>query len=485
MTETSNNSHFIENMEEYIHQIKSLLENMAYSSNSATQQELASQVHGTMDSASGHQRHPSELRHKIDRLHPSDLACILEALPPPQRKFVWESIKPENKGKIMIAASGAIRESLIGGMSRDALLDAVEQLDSNDIADLLANFPQPVIRDIFKSRTIEEREKLRTAMSFTADTVGALMDFDVVTIRKDATVESVLRYLRRLDGLPDLTDQLFVVDRDHNFKGVLPLNMLLVNEPEIKISSLIIFDGITLHPDDKTRQIAHIFERYGLVSVPVLDEDKKLLGRLSVQTIEHYIRAKAERNLLGLSGLIEEEDLYASIWKSAKNRWLWISLNLCFAFFASRVIGGFEDTIEKFVALAALMPIIAIVAANSGNQTAAILGRSLALGQINEGNIRRLFIKELSMSLLNGIVWGAIAGSFAYLLYKREYLGLVTAAAMLLSLLLGALAALLIPLTLHKLGRDPIIGSSVLLAAFTTSASFFIFLGLATIFQVN
>jgi magnesium transporter len=183
--------------------------------------------------------------------------------------------------------------------------------------------------------------------------------------------------------------------------------------------------------------------------------------------------------------LREEEDIFASVWKSAKNRWLWLALNLCTAFFASRVIGSFEGTIEKFVALATLMPIVAGMAGNSANQTTTIIIRSLALGQINPANARRMINKELGIGALNGVVWGGVAGLFAYLLYQNILLGIIMTSAMLLNLLLGAMAGLLIPLAMQRMGRDPAIGSSVLLTAITDSGGFFIFLGLATIFLIH
>jgi magnesium transporter len=291
--------------------------------------------------------------------------------------------------------------------------------------------------------------------------------------------------LRRFDELPDHTDQLFVVDRDDVFKGVLPLNLLIVNEPNIPVNKLMLTDTIKLHSDDKADQAAQAFERYDLVSAPVVDEDDKLVGRVTVNTVVDFIRAESESDVLNLAGLREEEDIFASVWKSAQNRWLWLALNLCTAFFASRVIGGFENTIEKFVALATLMPIVAGIAGNSANQTTTIIIRSLALGQITQANARRLIGKEFAIAGLNGLVWGGVAGLFAYFLYKSVPLGLVMTSAMLLNLLLGAMVGIFIPLLMQRLGRDPAIGSSVMLTAVTDSGGFFIFLGLATIFLIH
>lgn len=332
---------------------------------------------------------------------------------------------------------------------------------------------------------MEEREQLRAAMSYPEDAVGALMDFDMMTIREDVSLEVVLRYLRRFDEMPDHTDQLFVVDRDDIFQGVLPLNRLLVNEPEVTVGQLMLTDTIKLHSDDRAEQAAQAFERYNLVSAPVVEESGKLVGRVTVNTVMDYIRSESEADILNTAGLRGEEDIFASVWKSVKNRWMWLALNLCTAFFASRVIGEFENTIEKLVALATLMPIVAGIAGNSANQTATIIIRSLALGQLSPANARRLISKEISIGGLNGLIWGGVAGLFAYFLYKSALLGIILTGAMVLNLLLGALAGLLIPLFMQRIGRDPAIGSSVMLTAITDSGGFFIFLGLAALFLTH
>jgi len=485
MTKTIKEPHYTENVQEHLQRIQRLLEKHALVTTVANQQEIPRAERHELVDLLLQKRHVSELQDALADLHSSDVAFILEALPIEKRLLVWELVKADRDGDILLEVSDAVRETLIASMSREELRDAAGQLDTDEIADLAPDLPQSVMRDVFKSLSIEEREQLRSAMSYSEDAVGALMDFDMVTIREDVTLEVVSRYLRRFDNLPDHTDQLFVVDRDDKFKGLLPLYKLLINEPDANVFDLMVCDSITLLPDDKAQQAAQAFERYDLITAPVVDEDDKLLGRVSVNAVLDFIRAESESDVLNLAGLREEEDIFASVWKSAKNRWLWLALNLCTAFFASRVIGGFEDTIAKFVALAALMPIVAGIAGNSGNQTITIIIRSLALGQINTYNARRLLSKELAISLLNGLVWGSIAGGFAYLLYKSIPLGLVMMLAMLLNLLLGALAGMLIPLAMQKFGRDPAIGSSVLLTAITDSGGFFIFLGLATIFLVN
>jgi len=484
MTDTNQDHHYTENVQEHLKQVESLLHKHALLENVIHRQELPRDDRHALLDTLVHKQHLAELQRKLDGMHPADIAYILEALPIEQRLLVWDLVKAENDGEILIEVSDAVRESLIEAMSRDELRVATEQLDTDEIADLAPDLPQHVIRDVFKSLPIDEREQLRAAMSYPEDSVGALMDFSMVHVREDVTLEVVSRYLRRFDELPDHTDQVFVVDRNDRFKGVLPINLVVVNEPETIVRDLMLTDIIQLHPDDKADHAAQAFERYDLVSAPVVDEEGKLFGRVTVNVVLDFIREESESDLLNQAGLREEEDIFASVWKSAQNRWTWLVLNLCTAFFASRVIGGFEDTIAKFVALAALMPIVAGIAGNSANQTTTIIIRSLALGQITHDNARRLLVKELAISGLNGLVWGGVAGLFAYFLYHSIALGIVMTGAMLLNLLVGATVGLAIPLALQKLGRDPAIGSSVMITAITDSGGFFIFLGLATIFLI-
>jgi magnesium transporter len=480
----NNEPHYTENVQEHLQQVQSLLDKHVQIETLVRGRDALNQDTQIPMEALSHER-PTELQNKLGELHSSDIAFILEALPIEQRLLVWDLVKADRDGEILIEVSDSVRESLIATMSREELREAAEQLDTDEIADLAHDLPQAVIRDVFKSLSIEEREQLRAAMSYPEDAVGALMDFDMMTIREDVSLEVVLRYLRRFDEMPDHTDQLFVVDRDDIFQGVLPLNRLLVNEPEVTVGQLMLTDTIKLHSDDRAEQAAQAFERYNLVSAPVVEEGGKLVGRVTVNTVMDYIRSESEADILNTAGLRGEEDIFASVWKSVKNRWMWLALNLCTAFFASRVIGEFENTIEKLVALATLMPIVAGIAGNSANQTATIIIRSLALGQLSPANARRLISKEISIGGLNGLIWGGVAGLFAYFLYKSALLGIILTGAMVLNLVLGALAGLLIPLFMQRIGRDPAIGSSVMLTAITDSGGFFIFLGLAALFLTH
>jgi len=424
----------------------------------------------------------SNLRQALDKLHPADIAHILEALPLEDRLIIWGLVKAEQDGEVLLEVSDAVRQTLIEDMDSEELVAAAEQLDADEIADLAPDLPSDVMEDVFQALPMEEREQLRAAMSYSEDAVGALMDFDVITVRGDVRIEVVLRYLRRLGELPDHTDQLFVVDRTEQLQGVLLLNQLLVSDPEATVVEVMARDTVKFLPDDKAEQATHAFERYDLVTAPVISSEGKLLGRVTVNAVIDFMREKADLEARSQAGLSEEEDLFAPIWKSVRNRWAWLAINLVTAFIASRVIGLFENSIEKLVALAALMPIVAGVGGNSGNQTITMIVRAIALGQVNQDSTLKLISKEIGVGIVNGIVWGSVVGLFTYAIYRNMQLGLVMALAMLLNLLLAAFVGVLIPLTRKKFGRDPALGSSVLITAVTDSGGFFIFLGLATLF---
>jgi magnesium transporter len=429
-----------------------------------------------------HKQHLAELKGKLDHMHPADIAYILEALPPSKRLIVWDLVRAEHDGEILLEVSDSVREFLIEAMDSHELVAAAEQLDADELADLAPDLPHEVIEDVFQSLPVEEREQLRTALSYPEGSVGSLMDFDMVTVREDVKLEVVLRYLRLFDELPDHTDQLFVVDRDEHLKGVLTFNKLLVNDPDTDVRSLMSSEFVDLKPDDDAEAAAQAFERYDLISAPVVDESGKLVGRVTIDAVVDFIRDEAEAEQLAQAGLREEEDIFASVWDSVKNRWTWLAINLVTAFIASRVIGAFEGSIEKLVALAALMPIVAGIGGNSGNQTITMIVRAIALGQVSPDHARRLYRKELGVALINGLLWGGLLGVLACWLYSSVSLGLVMTAAMTLNLLLAATIGVAVPMTLQKLGRDPAIGSSVLITSVTDSGGFLIFLGLATIF---
>lgn len=428
----------------------------------------------------------TELTEVLSDLHPADIAYILEALPPEQRLAVWSLVRHEHEGDVLIEVSEGVRETLIESMDREELVDAVEGLDTDEIADLVDDLPPDVVAEVQEGLSHEERAQLRAAMSYPEESVGARMDFEMISIRQDVSLEIVLKFLRRFESLPDHTDQLFVVDRQGKFLGTLPVAQILVHEPGRPVAALMRTDVMTLNPLDEATDAAQAFERYDLVSAPVVDEAGRLVGRLTVNEVVDVIREESAEDAYAAVGLDEEQDIFGSVWESAKSRWVWLGVNLCTAFFASRVISAFDGTIAKVVALAALMPVVAGMAGNSGNQTLTLLVRSMAMGQLTDANTGRLVRKEFLVALINGLVWGAIAGLCSWGLYHDSdqgmLLGGVMALAILLNIVLGAAMGLAVPLGLKSLNKDPAMGGSVLLTFMTDSGGFLIFLGLATVF---
>ena len=427
---------------------------------------------------------PPEVRAKLAAMHAADVAAMLEALPLQERLAVWELVDGERQGDILVEVSDAVRESLIEAMDSRELVAAAETLEADELADIAPDLPAAVIEEVVQALPAEERERLRAALSYPEGAVGALMDFDQVSVRDDVTLEAVTRYLRRMDELPDHTDQLFVVDRAQTLKGTLPLARLIVSDLDREVRQVMLAEGIRLRPEDSAEDAASAFERYDLVSAPVVDADGHLIGRLTVNAVVDHIREKSAESQLAEAGLQQEEDMFAPVLDSFKNRWAWLAVNLVTAFIASRVIGAFEDSIAELVALAALMPIVAGIGGNSGNQTTTMIVRALALGQIAAPYWRQLLRKELGVALLNGAIWGTLLGTVAYAFYDNVALGGVLALAMMLNLLLAAVMGVAIPWLRARFGRDPAVGSSVLITACTDSGGFFIFLGLATIFLI-
>ena len=423
-----------------------------------------------------------EVHAVIEELHPADVAYILEGLPLEDRIFVWRLVPRDRDGDILLEVSDSVRDTLLADMDKAEIVAAAQSLDADEIADLAPDLPDDVVQDIIESQDVEDRAELQQALSYPEGTVGALMDFEVVSIREDVTCEVALRYLRRYDELPHQTDSIFVVDRDDHLKGILPLNSLLVTDPDVEVAGIYERDVIAFGPEDDSDEAAQSFDRYDLVCAPVVDAQRKVVGRITVDAVLEYVRDRQEAQALGKVGLREEEDIFASVWDSARNRGPWLALNLCTAFIASRVVGLFEGSIAQLAALAALMPIVAGIGGNSGNQTTTLIVRALALGHVRPANARRLLAKELGISVLNGVVWGGVLGLIAFGLYRNAALGGVMALAMLLNLVVAALAGIFIPLAMERFGRDPAVGSSVFLTFVTDSMGFFIFLGLATVF---
>jgi len=428
-----------------------------------------------------HRQHENEIKAIVNDLHPADIAFILESLPVHERQAVWQLVSAEHDADVLLEVDDWARESLIESMDHQDLIAATGTMDADEIADLVPDLPAAVIAEVQKGLTDEERAQLIEAMGYPEDTVGAIMDFDMVRVREDVSLEVVLRYLRRLHELPDHTDQIFVVDRQDKLQGTLPLTTLLVREPEVLVSSVMVTDYLALNPLDSDADAAGAFERYDLVSAPVVDDQGRLIGRVTISEVVDVIQEDSQEQALSRAGL-QEEDIFAPVLDALRNRAPWLLVNLFTASVASFVASRFEDTVSHIVILAFLMSIVAGIGGNSGNQTMTMIIRALAVGRVSGSNSWQLVKRELLVTFLVGTCGSIVAATFAWAISDSIAIAGVMMAAMICNMLIGAALGVLIPMLRDRFGKDPAMGSSVLLTFATDSLGFFVFLGLATLF---
>lgn len=428
-----------------------------------------------------HRQHETEIQTVVNALHPADIAFILESLPKDERQLIWGLVDEAFNADVLLEVADWVRESLIESMNRAELVAATVNMDADEIADLASDLPPDVIAEVQKGLTVEERAHLIAAMGYPEDSVGGIMDFEMVRVREDVSLEVVLRYLRRLPELPDHTDQIFVVDRGDKLLGVLTLSALLVNEPEIQVSQVMSTHYLTLNPLDSDAEAAGAFERYDLVSAPVVDNQGRIIGRVTISEVVDVIREDSDEQALSRAGM-QEEDIFAPLTMALKNRAPWLLVNLFTAATASFIASRFEGTVSAIVVLAFLMSIVAGIGGNSGNQTMTLIIRALAVGRISGKNIWQLIKREMLVTLLVGLVGSVVAAIFAWGISGSIAIAIVMMAAMICNMLVGALVGVIVPMVRTRLGKDPAMGSSVLLTFATDSLGFFIFLGLATLF---
>jgi len=426
----------------------------------------------------------AELERHLANFHAADLAGLLEVVSGEERQRIWTRLSPQRRGDVLLELSGAVLTSLVENMSHAELVAALQDLDADDLAYLSDAIPDSAFHAAVNALNSEERSWVHHTTAYNTDSVGHLMVSEPLVIQPTQSLASIQALLRTQKELSINTEKLFVADNRGHLRGTLFLRDILLSDPDCSVAEVMKDNVVAFHPDDNLNAAAHAFERYDLISAPVINERGKIIGRLTVDSVMDYVRESSEMEALNVVGVVETEDLFSSVWKSARNRWLWLCINLGTAFIISRIIGGFEGTITKMVALASLMPIIASMAGNTGNQTAALVIRSLALNQIGHANLSRLWRKEISISLLNGIVWGAAVGLFAYIFYQKFALSLVAALAMMLGFFLAAVVGIGAPLALERLGLDPAMGSSVILTGLIDALGFMVFLLLASIFLV-
>ncbi|MBB1060233.1 magnesium transporter [Marilutibacter spongiae] len=421
----------------------------------------------------------------VNTLSPAEIGNLLESLPPAKRTVVWGLVDPEDDGEVLVHVGDEVRESLLAEMDPDEIVAAVEDLDIDDLADLAEDLPDTVIDEVLKSMDRENRERLEQVLSYPEDTAGRLMNPDVVTVRADTTVDVVLRYLRLRGELPEHTDHLYVVSRRHQYLGRIALASLLTCEPTDPINRLIDDEQPAIDVDESDDEVARQFSDHDWLSAPVVDDGNVLLGRITIDDVVDIIRDRAEHQALGAAGLDEDEDLFSPIRRAMRRRLIWLTINLGTAFLAASVVGQFEMTIEKIVALAVLMPIVAGMGGNAGTQVLALMIRGLALGQVGSSNAGVLLWKEVRLALLNGLSLGLLLGVIVWFWFGDPKLSAVIATALTLNLLFAATAGVLVPLTLKRLGFDPALASSIFLTTVTDVLGFFTFLGLATLILVR
>jgi magnesium transporter len=403
-------------------------------------------------------------------------------LPGDARQRVWRNLDPRVAGEALVEVTGQMAEQLIDATAEDTLMTILDTLHPDQLS-ALKNFIAPGLLSRFKQRMAEQaRRQFEKSAEYAEDTIGALMKHDFILLPVEFSVGDAIKALRERAPLPRQTDQIFIHDEYQNFLGAVAIDDLLLEEPIRPLQEIVRKDVVWFDPLESSQRAAQAFERYDLISTPVVDKFRHLQGRLTVETLMNYIRRQAEGQALTSAGLREDTDLFAPTWQGARERWPWLVINLLTAFVATRFIAVFESTLEQIVSLAVLMPIIASVGGNTGNQTIALFVRGLALEQIKRGNTRFLVRKELSIGLINGALWGAVLGLLTAVIYADIGLGLVMMAAMILNLLVGALVGAAVPLLAVRLGRDPAVGASVMLTFTTDSMGFFIYLGLATVF---
>ncbi|MFR0655861.1 magnesium transporter [Pantoea sp. SIMBA_079] len=423
-----------------------------------------------------------QLEQELAPLHAADLADILEALPEEERRALWQLVPSEQRGRVLVEASETVWESLTDGMSDREILRAIEPLDIDDQVYLARYLSRDLTGRLLTTLEPQLRARLLDVIELDRDRVGRIMDFNILTVRADVTLATVQRFLRKRSSMPNGTDKIFITNAQNQLLGELPLTDILLNKPKTLVADVMNPRPTTFQLNDNAEDAASAFERYNLISAAVTDAKGKLIGRITVEDVIDLVNQENESNIRKMGGISQEEDVFAPVRKAVSKRWTWLAINLCTAFIASRVIGLFEATISQLVALATLMPIVAGIGGNTGNQTITMIVRALALHQVEPGNFSFLIGRELGVALINGLFWGSIMGGITWLMYDNIQLGGVMMLAMVLNLLLAALMGVLIPLIMTKMKRDPAVGSSVLITALTDTGGFFIFLGLATLF---
>jgi magnesium transporter len=422
------------------------------------------------------------IRRMLLSLQPAEIALLLDSLPPAERELLWEAVHPDDEGEVLLHVAEEVRAGLIRGMDDEELVAAAGELEVDDLADLIGDLPETVTQRVLRSLDELDRGRLQRVLTYPQDTAGGLMNTDAVTVRPEVTLEVVRRYLRMHGNVPDKTDCLFVVNRYGKYLGTLFVTRLLTNEDDLTVSEVMETEPVGISAEQPAAEVARLFANRDLVSAPVVDTEGRLVGRITVDDVVDVISEQAEHSIMSMAGLNEEDDIFAPVAASARRRALWLGINLGTAFLAAWVVGLFESTIERVVALAVLMPIVASMGGIAGTQTLTLIVRGLALGQIEWSNARPILVKEIAVGVLNGLAWAVVVAAIALLWFHDWRIGIIIAVAMTTNLLAAALSGVGIPLLMKRLGIDPALAGGVVLTTVTDCVGFMTLLGLGALF---
>ena len=423
-----------------------------------------------------------EVKRMLRGMSAAEIAKLIESSPRRERDLLWPLVAKEQEGEVLQYLNDEIAAHYLRHRNTEDIMSVMDGFEADDFADLLQELPKNVMQRILESLDEQNRSRIETVLSYPEDTAGGLMNIDIITIRPDISLDVVLRYLRRHDSLPDATDSVHVVNRSGQYVGLLSLAKLLTKDPSMSVRDAMKTDATPIPADTPAKEVAQIFEREDLVSAPVIDQEGILLGRITIDDVVDVILEGADHSFMSMAGLDEYEDTFAPVLKTTRRRALWLGINLITAFLASYVIGLFENTLEKVVALAVLMPIVASMGGIAGNQTLTLVIRGMALGHIGIANFRWLLSKEMAVGFLNGVLWSVVVGVVATYWFSDPTLGSVLAAAMIINLLVAALSGAALPLILERVGIDPALSGGVILTTITDVVGFCSFLGLATLY---
>ena len=423
-----------------------------------------------------------DVRRMLNGLSPADVAHLLESSPPKYRHILWQMVEVDQEGEVLGELSDELRAHFLSDMDAAEVAMITEDLEDDDVADILQQVPDRITQEVLNAMDHQDRSRLEKVMHYPDDCAGGLMNTDTITIRARLTLEVVLRYLRRHDEIPPMTDNLIVVNRSDQFIGLLSLRTLLVSDPLVSVREMMETDVEPIPVDASDTEVARLFERNDWVSAPVVDASGRLLGRITIDDVVDVIREDADHSFMSMAGLDEEEDTFAPVARAAPRRAVWLGINLATAFVASSVINLFQDTIEKVVALAVLMPIVASMGGIAGTQTLTVLIRGIAMGQVGRNNQLWLVNRELLIGIINSLLWASVVAVAASVWFEDWHIGLIIAAAMVINLITAALTGAVIPLLMTRAKIDPALAGGVVLTTVTDVVGFVSFLGLATLF---